>query len=38
METASLESGCGTSGTMSHVMVSDTIKAPSTKGRGKDIN
>ena len=41
METASLfiqKVGVVLSGTASHVTVSDTQKAPCTKGRGKDIN
>ena len=41
METASLliqNVGVVLSGTMSHMIVSDTRKAPRTKSRDKDIN
>ena len=40
METASLPQkvGVALSGTASHVTMSDARKAPSTKGRGEDIN
>ena len=41
METTSLfiqKGGVVLSGTMSHVIVSDTRKAPLAKGWGKDVN
>ena len=41
METASLliqKVGVVLSGTMNHMIMSDTRKAPLTKGRGEDVN